>query len=162
VLKKKEKKKKREKNPKSQKDPQTFSPFLPFLLAQLGHISFFPPRPLFQRRPSHLMRPISSRSPLPSLSLTRPPTGGAHLSGSPPTSGRPFLPTAAPASRTAVPPPRLPAPVRLLHYAIKAPPHPFLSPPVTASTEPPPLPLMAHRPSSATASARRSPSPSAL
>jgi hypothetical protein len=64
-----------------------------------------------------------AHSPSLPLSLTQPPKGGVHLSGPSPTSN-PFS-LAAPAAGLPrrLPPPRLPASLRLLHYAIKAPPH---------------------------------------
>jgi hypothetical protein len=116
--------------------------------------SFFP----FRHRPSLSPGPSppAARFP-PSLSSERQqagPTCRGHPNLRPP----PFF-LHRPRRPPAVPPPRLPAPVRLLHYAIKAPPH-FPA----ASTLPlhrnrrapsrPPPPLMAGRSSShATASA---------
>jgi hypothetical protein len=137
---KKEKRKEKEREGKNLSNPAHFLPrpiFLP---------SFFsPPRPRFSdpsypHGPAKLAAQLSPAAQLP-LPLLQQLAGGPHPSGPSPTSS-----SLSPSTGRGLPRlPGCPAPVRLLHRAIKAPPHS----PTAAS----PLPLPRNR---------RAPSPPAL
>jgi hypothetical protein len=117
---------------------------------------------------AQFLRPISSRGPLPSLSHTRPPTGGAHLLGSSPTSS-PLLPWPRgrwpPAPPPAVPPhlPHLPSSILTSNAQLSLGFTPLLNFLSVSPESIPPL-IAFHRPASwplkATTSPAGAPSPS--
>jgi hypothetical protein len=97
----------------------------------------FPASPTHHPRRGPILPAHTAQNPAPLLSLTRSLTGGAHLSGSSPTSRRLLSPLAAPAAglprRLPTPLPRLPPPSSLHQGALKP---GFTPPPLLSSVSP--------------------------